>query len=272
MKRVLTWVGLATFTLTILVPILWVLVSSLKAGDRIVAEPWALPRQIHWDNFAHAWDQAGIGSALLNSVIVTLGTLLILLPVGSMAAYVLARYNFPGSKVILFIFTAGMMFPNFLVIVPLYFLLSSLSLLDTRSGLIVVYVAYSLSFTIFVMSGFFQALPGELGEAALIDGCGHTRAFWRIMVPLAKPGLIVVGIFNAIGLWNEYALALVIVPSRENFTLPIGIANLVMTQQYQSDWGALFAGLVIVMLPVLAVYWVFRDKIHESMLAGAVKG
>jgi len=135
-----------------------------------------------------------------------------------------------------------------------------------------VYVAYSLPFTIFVMSGFYQSLPGELAEAAMMDGCGHTGTFVKVMAPLARPGLIVVGIFNAIGLWNEYALALVLVPSKENHTLPIGIANLVMTQQYQSDWGALFAGLVIVMLPVLAVYWAFKDKIHETMLAGAVKG
>lgn len=272
MKRTAIWFALSLFTLTILIPISWVLVSSVKAGDRIVAEPWALPRTLHWVNYGHAWEQAGIGSALANSLLVTLGTLAILLPVGAMAAYVLARYHFAGGKLILGIFTAGMMFPNFLVIVPLYFLLSSLQLLDTRFGLVLVYVSYSLSFTIFVLSGFFQALPGELAEAAMIDGCGHTGTFWRIMLPLAKPGMIVVGIFNAIGLWNEYALALVIVPSRENYTLPIGIANLVMTQQYQSDWGALFAGLVIVMLPVLAVYWIFRDKIHESMLAGAVKG
>jgi len=272
MKRLLTQIGLGLFTLTILVPIAWVLVSSVKAGDRIVAEPWSPPRQLHWENFGHAWDQAGIGGALLNSLVVTLGSLAILLPVGAMAAYVLARYKFRGSKAILFTFTSGMMFPNFLVIVPLYFLLTSLGLLDTRIGLIIVYVAYSLSFTIFVLSGFFQALPGELAEAAMIDGCGHTSTFWRIMLPLAKPGMIVVGIFNAIGLWNEYALALVVVPSKENYTLPIGIANLVMTQQYQSDWGALFAGLVIVMLPVLAVYWMFKDKIHETMLAGAVKG
>ena len=145
-------------------------------------------------------------------------------------------------------------------------------MLDTKSGLVLVYVAYSLSFTVFVLTGFFQALPGELAEAAMMDGCGHARTFWRVMLPLAKPGLIVVGVFNAIGLWNEYGLALVLLSRDENRTLPIGIANLVMTQHYESDWGALFAGMVIVMLPVLAVYWLFRDRIHEVMLAGAVKG
>lgn len=105
-----------------------------------------------------------------------------------------------------------------------------------------------------------------------MDGCGHARTFWRVMLPLAKPGLIVVGVFNAIGLWNEYGLALVLISSKENLTLPRGIADIAMTQQYAGDWGALFAALVITMIPVMIVYWIFRDKIHEAMLAGAVKG
>jgi len=189
-----------------------------------------------------------------------------------MAAYVLAKYVFPGAKAIYGGFLVGMMFPNFLVVVPLFVMLRDMSLLDTRTGLVLVYVAYSLSFTIFVLTGFFEALPNDLMEAAMLDGCTHASTFWRVMLPLARPGLIIVGIFNAIGLWNEYGLALVLLSSESNRTLPLGIANLTMTQQYQSDWGALFAGLVIVMLPVLGLYWAFRDKVHEAMLAGAVKG
>jgi N-acetylglucosamine transport system permease protein len=272
MKKALANIGLTVFALTIIGPIIWVLFSSIKPGDRIVAQPWSLPISAHMVNYANAWTEGGIGGNFINSLLITAGSLIILLPIGAMAAYVLARYPFRGSKLIFGTFLGGMMFPNFLVIVPLFFLLHSIGLFDTRLGLIAVYVAYSLSFTIFVLSGFFQSLPTELGEAAMIDGCGHAGTFLKVMAPLARPGMIVVGIFNAIGLWNEYALALVLIPSKENYTLPIGIANLVATQQYQSDWGALFAGLVIVMLPVLIVYWIFRDKIHETMLAGAVKG
>jgi len=265
-------VGLALFTLLILLPIAWVLVNSIKSGYEIVSHPWSLPKSPQWVNYKNAWDEAGIGGALFNSLVVTLGTLVILLPIGSMAAYVLARYTFPGRNLIFGTFLGGMMFPNFLVIVPLFFLMESIHLVDTKTGLVLVYVAYSLSFTVFVMTGFFQSLPSELGEAAMIDGCSHARTFWKVMLPLARPGLIVVGIFNAIGLWNEYSLALVLIPSKANWTLPIGIAQVTMTEQYQSDWGALFAGLVIVMMPVLFVYWIFRDRIHETMLAGAVKG
>jgi len=272
MNRVLGQIASVFFLLAIVIPVIWVVTSSFKSGADIVGNPWSLPIQPHVENYSNAWNEAGIGKAFLNSLIVTIGTLALLLPIGSMAAYVLACYEFRGRPLIFGAFLGGMMFPNFLVIVPLFFLMRSLHILDTKVGLTIVYVAYSLAFTVFVLTGFFQTLPKELGEAAMMDGAGHAGTFWKVMLPLARTGLVVVGIFNAIGLWNEYGLALVLVPSAENRTLPLGIANLTMTQQYQSDWGALFAGLVIVMLPVLIVYLIFRDKIHETMLAGAVKG
>ncbi|RYG34178.1 carbohydrate ABC transporter permease [bacterium] len=272
MRRVPVFVLLLVFVGTMLLPFLWTIASSFKTGASILGDPWALPKRLGSENYLSAWREAGIGSAFGNSLIVTIASMAILIPIGSMAAYVLTKYVFPGSKLIMGGFLTGMMFPHFLVVVPLFLMLRDMSLLDTRTGLVLVYVAYSLSFTIFVLSGFFEALPDELAEAAMLDGCSHAGTFWKVMFPLARPGVVIVAIFNAIGLWNEYGLALVLLPSEANRTLPLGIANLTMTQQYQSDWGALFAGLVIVMLPVLALYWAFRDKVHEAMLAGAVKG
>ena len=273
-RRALVAAALLGYLLCVLLPLVWVLWSSLKAGDRILGDPWALPvwGDVRWENYGRAWAEAGIGSAFTNSLVATVATLAVLLPIGAMAAYVLAKYAFPGAKAVSAGFMGGMMFPHFLVVVPLFLMLRQWGLLDTMVGLVLVYVAYSLSFTVFVLTGFFHALPDELAEAAMLDGCGHAGTFWRVMLPLARPGLIVVGIFNAIGLWNEYGLALVLLSSPQNRTLPLGVANLTMTQQYQSDWGALFAALVIVMLPVLLVYWLFKERIQEAMLAGAVKG
>ena len=271
MKKVLTTLGLLLFAATVVLPLLWVCVTSLKQGHEIFKSPWGMPVSAQWVNYANAWNQGGIGRFFWNSVLITCGTLLILIPSGAMAAYIFARYPFWGSKPLFGGFLGGMMFPHFLVIVPLFFLLKNLNLYDDKFGLVLVYVAYSLSFTVFVLTGFFQSLPEELAEAAMMDGCGHAGTFWKVMLPLAKPGLIVVGVFNAIGLWNEYGLALVLVPSRANWTLPKGTADIAMTNQYSGDWGALFAALVITMIPVLIVYWIFRDKIHETMLAGAIK-
>lgn len=263
--------GLFLLAVLVVVPLGWVVLASLKTNHEIVASPWALPASPQWSNYAHAWGQAGIGRYSLNSLIVTVCSLVILLPVGAMAAYVFAKHPFRGSRTMFGVFLGGMMFPNLLVIVPLFFLLRSIHLLDTKTGLVAVYVAYSLSFTIFVLTGFFQTLPDELAEAAAIDGATHSGTFWRVMLPLARPGMLVVGIFNAIGLWNEYNLAKVLISDEANTTLPLGLERLTMTQHYQSDWGALFAALVLVMIPVLILYWPFRDRIAETMVAGAVK-
>lgn len=271
-RRVLIALGLAAFAASVVLPLVWVLLTSFKTSSEIFASPWSLPATMRWVNYAKAWQEAGIARCFANSLVVSVATLAILLPVGAMAAYVFARYPFRGSRLLFAAFLGGMMFPLFLAIIPLFLLLRDLSLLDTLHGLTLVYVAYSLPFTVFVLTGFFMTQPKELLEAAMIDGCGHITAFLRVMLPLARPGMLVVGILNAIGLWNEYPLALVIVVSDELRTLPLGIANLMMTEHYQSDWGALFAGLVIVMGPVLAVYWAFRDRIHDTMIAGALKG
>lgn len=264
-------VGLILLAAIIVVPLGWVVVASLKTSHEIVSSPWALPASPQWGNYSKAWREAGIGRYFLNSLLVTAATLAILLPVGAMAAYVLAKHPFRGSRWVSGAFLGGMMFPNLLVIVPLFLLLRSLHLLNTLHGLVAVYVAYSLSFTIFVLTGFFQTLPDELAEAAALDGATHAGTFWKVMLPLARPGVLVVAIFNAIGLWNEYSLAKVLISGETNTTLPLGLDRLTLTQHYQSDWGALFAALVLVMAPVLALYWPFRDKIAETMVAGAVK-
>jgi N-acetylglucosamine transport system permease protein len=274
MNRFLGWLLLWVFLISIVGPFAWVLMTSFKSGANILASPWSLPTDLSQGskNFSVAWGEGGFAKNFVTSLVVTIGTLVILIPVGSMAAYVLAKYPFKGSKFILGGFMGGLMFPNFLVIVPLFLLVDKLGLLNTKIGLILVYVAYSLAFTVFVLHGFFQALPGELMEAARLDGCSDNATFWKVMLPLAKPGVLVVAIFNLIGLWNEYPLALVLANTPDFTTLPVGVANLTENQQYAGDWGALFAGIVIVMIPVMVVYLIFRDQIQKTMLAGALKG
>jgi len=269
------WIGtvaLTAYLAVIVVPLVWVLISSLKTSPEIFASPWSLPAQPKFENYAAAWNEAGLAKYFWNSVLVTVGSLAALIPIGAMASYIFARYPFRGSKLLYVIFLGGMMFPNFLVLAPLTDLLRRLGLTESLVGLGIVYVAFSLSFTVFVLTGFFQSVPTELEEAAVLDGCGHLMVYRKIMLPLARPGLIVAAIFNGLGLWNEFNLALVLANSESIRTLPIGLANLTMARQYQADWGSVFAALVIVMLPAFVVYWRYRERIYEAMLAGAVKG
>jgi N-acetylglucosamine transport system permease protein len=166
---------------------------------------------------------------------------------------------------------AGMTFPLFLALVPLFFVVQNLGMLDTYYGLVLVYTAYALPFTVFFLTSFFRTLPGELVEAAMLDGCSHAGAFFRIMLPLARPGMISVGILNFFGLWNQFLLPLVLMRDQERYVLSQGLAVLAANQGYRSDWSALFAGLVIAVLPVLVVYVAFQRRIQDGLSVGALK-
>ncbi|MFI6055196.1 carbohydrate ABC transporter permease [Streptomyces violascens] len=265
-------VFLLVWALMVGVPLLWALWSSFKTSGDILTHPWSLPTELHFDNWSRAWSKANIGQYFLNTAFVvglsTFGTMLL----GSMAAYVLARFEFPGNRFIYFLFVGGMAFPVVMVLVPLFFVTKNLGILNTLPGLVLIYIAYSLPFTVFFMTAFFRTLPTTVAEAALIDGASHTRTFFQIMLPMAKPGIISIGIFNVLGQWNQYLLPLVLNQGdTKNWVLTQGLADLAVQQGYQGDWGALFAGLSIAMLPVLAVYIVFQKQVQAGLTAGALK-
>ena len=266
--NVISHVVLVGWSLLVLVPFVWALIASTKTSREIFAEPWSLPASPQWDNFAGAWDK-GVGQYLLNSLIVVTGGVVLTMLLGSMAAYVLARYEFPGNRFIFYLFAAGMMFPVFLAIVPLFFVVENLGMLSTYHGLILVYVAYSLPFTVFFMHAFFRTLPSEYAEAAVVDGCSHTGVFFRVMLPMAKPGLLSVGIFNVLGQWNQFVLPQFLSPEKP--VLAQGIATLLASQRYEGDWGVLFAALTIAMVPVVVVYLVFYRQIQSGLTAGTLK-
>jgi N-acetylglucosamine transport system permease protein len=263
---------LGFWSLVVIFPMVWVLVSSFKTDKEIFFSPWLPPAKLMWDNFARAWGKANMGRYLLNSLIVILPAIFFTLLFSAMAGYVLARFSFPGNRLIFFIFTGGMLFPVILALVPLFFLLQSMTLLDTHVGLILVYIAYSLPFTVFFMTGFFRTMPSELLEAAIIDGASQYQLFLRIVLPLAKNGLVSMGIFNFLGQWNQYILPLVLLTSSAKYVLSQGLAFLQHQQRYQSDWSGLFAAITIVMLPTLIVYTIFQNQIQRGLTIGALKG
>ena len=274
--KTLIYIILGIWALIVIFPMLWAITTSLKTDQEIFFSPWSLPAKPIFDNFVRAWTTARIGEYFINTMLVVVPSLFLTLLLSSMAAYVLARFEFRGRALISYMFLVGLIFPLFLALVPLYFVTKQLRLLDTYHGLILVYVAFSLSFTIFFLTNFFRTLPKELGEAATIDGANQYDIFFRVYLPLAKPGLITMGIFNFLGQWNQYILpnTLMITNDEDNthYVLSQGLYYLQAKQFYGSDWSGLFAAVVIVMIPTLAVYLLFNEQIEQGMTAGAVKG
>jgi N-acetylglucosamine transport system permease protein len=250
--------------------------TSFKTDQEIFFSPWALPKIWILDNFVRAWIKARMGAYLVNTLIIIIPSLFFTLLLSSMASYVLARFEFRGRTFITNLFLLGMIFPIFLALVPLYFVMQKLSLLDTYQGMILVYIAFSLSFTTFFLTNFFRTLPKELGEAAVLDGANQFDVFFRIYLPLAKPGLITMGIFNFLGQWNQYILPNTLMITNNDdtthYVLSQGLYYLQAQQFYQNDWSGLFAAVTIVMVPTLVIYLIFHEQIEKGMTAGALKG
>ena len=301
LQKTLLYGLLCTWFLAVVLPLLWVLMSSLRSSEEFVQNPFGLPWIFSgapegssidvWaaikENYAKAWVESNFSRFFWNSVLVTSVSLVGILSLGSMAAYVLARFPFRGSRLLYLYFISGMMIPAQLLLVPLFFQFGTLSdwgsvllepfglemqLHNSRSGLILLYIALSLPFTILVLTGFFKSLPESLREAAILDGCTEFQAFWHVMLPLARPGIISAAIFNFIGLWNEYLFALVFVNTPETKTLPLGLASVSMQAQYKTDFGLMFAGLVIVVVPTLCVYMFLQKRLTSGITLGALKG
>ncbi|BCJ47108.1 sugar ABC transporter permease [Actinoplanes ianthinogenes] len=255
-------------------PLVWAVLSSFKSDNEILTSPWGLPSEVRWENWVRAWGEAHIGRYFLNSAVVVTGALTLTMLFGAMAAYVLARYQFRGRRIVYFAFVGGMMFPVFLALVPLFFVVRNLGLLGTLPGLTLVYAAYSLPFTVFFLTAFFRTLPTSVAEAAMVDGCGHFGLFFRVMLPMARPGLVSVAIFNFLFQWNQYILPLVLMQgagAENKWVLAQGLAALAVNEGYQGDFSGLFAGMTIAMLPVLIAYLIFHRQFQSGLSAGQLR-
>jgi N-acetylglucosamine transport system permease protein len=253
-------------------PLIWVFLSALKDDNEILNKPWGLPSQLRFENFGRAWTHGHIGQYFVNSTIVLLVSLTLTMTLGATAAYALARYRFPGNRIVYYTFVGGMMFPVFLALVPLFFVVKNAGMLNTLPGLMLVYTAYSLPFTVFFLSAFFRTLPTQIAEAAMIDGCGPFSLFFKVMLPMAKPGLISIAIFNLLGQWNQYLLPVVLVSNKEeNYVLAQGLAALAVNEGYRGDYSRLFAGLSLAIIPVLVVYAIFQRQVQSGLTAGQLK-
>ncbi|MCX5403890.1 carbohydrate ABC transporter permease [Streptomyces sp. NBC_00335] len=266
---------LAVWGILIVLPLIWLVLGSFKTDVQIGSSALSWPSNWHFDAFGRAWDK-GIGDYFANTLIVMVFSVPLTMLLGSMAAYVLARYPFRGNRPIYYFFVSGAMFPVFLALVPLFFMVKRLDMLNSYQGLILVYVAYSMPFTVFFMHSFFRTLPTAVHEAAVIDGASHTRIFFQVMMPMAKPGLISVGIFNVLGQWNQYILPSVLMQPQtgsdpERYVLTQGLIQLQYQMGYETDLPVLFAGVTIAMIPMLVVYLSFQRQIQAGLTSATIK-
>lgn len=262
---------LILWSVIVIGPMLWTLMTSFKTTREIFSSPFALPSALNLQNYVNAWTTAGIGKYFVNTVVVVGTALIIVMVLGAMCAYVLARFQFPGSKAIYYLMLAGLTFPIFLAIVPLFFTLRNLGLLNTLPGLSLTYVAFALPFTVFFLFAFFRTLPYEISEAASLDGAGEWATFFLVMLPMARNGFASVAIFNFLGLWNQFLIPVAINTNVDNYVLSQGMAAFASQAGYAVDFGALFAAVVITVTPVLIVYIIFQRQLQGSVSQGTMK-
>ena len=278
------YVVLVILAISILVPVGWVMMASFKQNHEFYGHPWSLPLGLFWQNFADAWTKARMGEYMLNSVLVTAMALAMLLVVALPAAYVLSRFRFRFRKLFRVMFMGGLFINVNYIVVPIF-----LMLVDADRGLrgmglaafflnnifilALVYAATALPFTIYLLSGYFATLPRDFEEAAYIDGAGCGKTMIKVIFPMARPSIITVILFNFLSFWNEYIISMTLLSSPTGpKTLPVGLMNLMKAQNAAAQYGQMYAGLVMVMLPTLILYILVQRKLTQGMTLGGLKG
>ena len=260
------------YAVGILFPLSWIVYTSLKTNQEFVTDPWGLPAKAQFENYASAWVKVDFRTYALNSVVITLVSVAIVVLLASTVSYILARNRTRWSRGVRMLIIAGLYVPVTLLLPSLFTTMHKLGLWDSVPGLILVYVVFSLPYSVLVLNSFFQSMPAELEEAAAIDGCGPQQTFWRVVFPLAKNGIITIIIFNFVWIWNDYIFALTLIREKVHMTLPVGLVSLMSTFKLRADWVTLFAGLNIVMIPSVLIYVIFQKYLTKGLITGSVKG
>ncbi|HYW75918.1 MAG TPA: carbohydrate ABC transporter permease [Gammaproteobacteria bacterium] len=267
--KVFILIALLAFTTLYIGPFGWVAIMSVRTTAGIENNHYALPHVVQWANYAKVWLGAGYGRYFANSTIVTVASVLFLTVIGSMAGHCLARYRFPGNRVVYFLLFSGIILPPQITVIALYQLLVSYGLYDTLTGLTLVYIAMQLPLTIYLLESFFAQIPEDLLDAARIDGYSEWEIFWKLTLPISWPAVATTIVLNIVYIWNEFLFAIVLLSSSSKWTLPLGIMKFMGDQR--EEIALLAAGLMIAVIPVLLVYALFSEKVIQGMTAGAVK-
>lgn len=276
--NIFIYLCLVIFALSILVPVFWVFMASIKTNPEFYGNPWALPMSFYLNNFKDAWAAANMGDYFLNSLIVTAIALALLLLISLPFSYILARMQFKGRRFVTSYIKAGLFINLSYIVIPIFSMLRDVSksiplaLLNNRFVLALIYASTAVPFTVYLLTNFFSSISKSYEEAAYIDGAGYYRTMMDIMIPMARPAVITVILFNFLMFWNEYILALTLMTDPSKRTLPVGLINLQQAARGAANYGRLYAGLVIVMIPTLIIYILVQKQLTEGMMVGGDKG
>lgn len=261
---------LLLITLTCLFPLLWMVGSSLKTQSTVFSDMSLIPKVMHWENYRIAWTEGNFGVYFLNSVIYTVCVVGGIVLVSSLAAYAFSRLRFPGRNFFFYMFLAAMMIPLPGAFVPLYVLMEKLHLRNTPQGYILCLINVGLSLSIFLLKTFFDKMPKDLEDAARIDGCSKWGIWWNVALPLARPAIAVIVIFNSLNVWNEYILALLLFDDAKFMPLQVGLSA--FHGEFVTQYHLLMAGVTITVLPILLIYIIMQKHIVKGLTAGAIVG
>lgn len=276
--NIFIYLCLVIFALSILVPVFWVFMASIKTNPEFYGNPWALPMSFYLNNFKDAWAAANMGDYFLNSLIVTAIALALLLLISLPFSYILARMQFKGRRFVTSYIKAGLFINLSYIVIPIFLMLRDVSksiplaLLNNRFVLALIYASTAVPFTVYLLTNFFSSISKSYEEAAYIDGAGYYRTMMDTMIPMARPAVITVILFNFLSFWNEYILALTLMTDPSKRTLPVGLINLQQAARGAANYGRLYAGLVIVMIPTLIIYILVQKQLTEGMMVGGDKG
>jgi ABC-type glycerol-3-phosphate transport system permease component len=265
---------LIAWTILQVFPVIYMIISSFKSDQENIASPWSLPSVWQYKNYFGAWTGVGnditLGNYFTNSIVVTAGSLALISIVSMLAGYALARYHFHGSKLIYALNLGMIAIPVHALMVPVYEYFTDLHLLNSHIGLILVYTAFNLSFSVIIMRSYFETIPSAIIEAARIDGCREWGVFWHIGIPVARGAIATLLIVNVVGIWSELMFASVLISQPEMRTLPVGV-SLYAATMYGSTMGFQYAALTMTAVPLLLIYFIFQKQIVKGISLGAVK-
>jgi raffinose/stachyose/melibiose transport system permease protein len=266
--RVVALVVVFGAAIAVILPLIWMLLSSLKVNQEFLLDPFGLPASPNFGNYADVWG-LGIGKYLLNSVIVTVGSIIATTLISAWAAFALTKLHIPIARPILFLILGGLMLTPMVALVPLLRLLQTLGIYDTLLGLTILYTAFRIPFTTFLIRSYMIDLPQEVDEAALLDGCTPTQRFWRVTLPMSVPIIASSVILQCLFAWNEFLFAFIFISSEEIMTLPVGLANL--TSKLSTNYPMVFAGMTISAIPMIAFFFLSQRFFVRGLSEGVGK-